>query len=199
VFWTLDRIGMIVVELAERGFLVRGGLTVGPLHHTNELVMGPAMNRAYKLESKKAQRPRVIVDRSVLRAARSAHGPQHSADKEVECVRSLLLKDADHRLYIDYVSCNAFDNLGYRRSDYPSYLRKLTDLVADGLAHSDDSVRRKYEWLNDRLTAEMNKITTIGAMPDRRAVSPLFYDNIDQVAADYQTKLTNIRTFKRSP
>ncbi|WP_024674436.1 hypothetical protein [Pseudomonas syringae] len=47
--------------------LLRGGVTVGPLVHVeNGPMFGPAMNRAYKLESKLAVAPRFLIDRHCI-------------------------------------------------------------------------------------------------------------------------------------
>ena len=43
------------------GFLLRGGVTRGELFHDSGLVFGPALIDAYKLESKVASTPRVIL------------------------------------------------------------------------------------------------------------------------------------------
>jgi len=51
---------------ATDGYLIRGGVTVGNLHHDAESVFGPALNRAYYLESEIADVPRIIVDENVL-------------------------------------------------------------------------------------------------------------------------------------
>ena len=47
-------------------FLLRGGITVGDIYHDDEAVFGPALNRAYELESKVAVYPRILVDEPVL-------------------------------------------------------------------------------------------------------------------------------------
>lgn len=47
------------------GLPLRGGVTVGSLFHTDAIAFGPAMNRAYHLESKVAKMPRVIIDRAL--------------------------------------------------------------------------------------------------------------------------------------
>jgi len=44
------------------GVLLRGGITHGSLIHDNRLLFGPAMVRAYDLESKIARVPRIILD-----------------------------------------------------------------------------------------------------------------------------------------
>lgn len=52
------------IGCALMGFLLRAGVTIGKLHHENNIVFGPAMNRAYELESKGIY-PRIIIDPSI--------------------------------------------------------------------------------------------------------------------------------------
>jgi hypothetical protein len=47
------------------GFLIRGGLTIGDIVHDEHVVFGPALNRAYELESKHASVPRIILDPAI--------------------------------------------------------------------------------------------------------------------------------------
>jgi len=51
-------------ELLKKGILIRGGITIGDILYdedTNQL-FGKAMNRAYELESKIANYPRIVID-----------------------------------------------------------------------------------------------------------------------------------------
>ena len=48
-----------------KGYLFRGGITVGDIVHDDECVFGPGLVRAYELESKVAQYPRFVLDRGV--------------------------------------------------------------------------------------------------------------------------------------
>src|ERR1700734_1453383 len=48
-----------------KGFLLRGGITVGEVVHDDECVFGPGLVRAYELESKKAYYPRFVLDHDV--------------------------------------------------------------------------------------------------------------------------------------
>lgn len=48
--------------LLQHGFLLRGGITKGEIYHKDSSVFGPALNRAYEMESKSAIFPRVILD-----------------------------------------------------------------------------------------------------------------------------------------
>jgi hypothetical protein len=47
-------------------FLVRGGVTVGEICHDEFCIFGPALNRAYELESQIANVPRIIVDEPIF-------------------------------------------------------------------------------------------------------------------------------------
>lgn len=53
------------VGCALMGFLLRAGVTIGKVHHENDIVFGPAMNMAYELESKGIY-PRIIIDPNIL-------------------------------------------------------------------------------------------------------------------------------------
>lgn len=55
-------IGQFIYDALEVGFLVRGGLAFGSMIHIeNGPMFGPAFNEAYKIESKLAGYPRVLI------------------------------------------------------------------------------------------------------------------------------------------
>jgi hypothetical protein len=157
VFWMMNAIALTIISLAERGFLLRGAVTVGDLHHTSRHVVGPAMVRAYEMESREARYPRVIIDPAVIQHARRRRNEDHTPDDEEGYVRSFMAEDADGRLFIDYISWNAVvavagaDDLGY-----PEYLATLSRLLRDGLGHEDPRVAEKYLWLHPRYLAVLD-------------------------------------------
>lgn len=68
----IEEVGHMVFNTAsfvsasvKNGFLIRGGVTIGDVVHDDHVVFGPAPNRAYELESKHANVPRIIVDTDV--------------------------------------------------------------------------------------------------------------------------------------
>jgi hypothetical protein len=61
----LDTIAALQAHATAKGFLMRGGIAVGGLIHDDEVVFGPALNRAYDLESRIAVYPRIVVDEDV--------------------------------------------------------------------------------------------------------------------------------------
>ncbi|MDZ7690420.1 MAG: hypothetical protein U5K69_04600 [Balneolaceae bacterium] len=58
-----ERIGF---ELLKMNFLCRGGITMGKIYHDEQFVFGPGLIRAHELESKKANKPRIIIDKNVM-------------------------------------------------------------------------------------------------------------------------------------
>ena len=67
LFYTLLDLLYVSFELANKGFLTRGGVSIGKLIHTQDFIFGPALNEAYEIESKKANFPRIIVDEKVMK------------------------------------------------------------------------------------------------------------------------------------
>ena len=56
------QLGLMQLIAASQGVWVRGGVTVGNILHDDDVVFGPALNRAYELESKVAKFPRIVLD-----------------------------------------------------------------------------------------------------------------------------------------
>lgn len=58
----LFRLGYMQVLASWSGLLIRGAITIGDIVHDDSIVFGPALNRAYELESEQAIYPRIILD-----------------------------------------------------------------------------------------------------------------------------------------
>jgi hypothetical protein len=149
-FFLVNDATLTVIELAYRGFLLRGAITIGQLVHDDRYLVGPAMVRAYEMESKQAVYPRVLIDRKLLTAAKRYHAEHHSPSDEAAYVRSFMTKDpTDGRDYFDYVSFESVVvTAGGDPDHYGQYLLSLADLLRRGLRDRDPSVQLKYLWLH---------------------------------------------------
>lgn len=164
VFWMINAIALTIISLADRGYLLRGAVTIGDLHHTRRHVVGPAMVRAYEMESQLARFPRVIVDPAVIRLARRHRQDSHSPADEEGYVRSFIVEDDDGQLIIDYVSWRAVVEVaGTDDAAYPAYLGTLSGLVRNGLGHDDPRVVEKYLWLHPRYVAAIDLFRSLPA------------------------------------
>lgn len=139
------------VECIGHGVVIRAGVAIGDAHvgpNGKGPVFGPAMVRAYEIESHEAIHPRIVVEeaayRKFLEDAR-LRKDEHGFDEEVRHVDRLLRVDADGTRFIDYLraSESEFDDT----ASYFHFLGKHTELVRTRLATTIGRVREKYEWL----------------------------------------------------
>ena len=160
VFYSLHDILLIQVNLVYRGMLCRGGVSRGLLLHSQNEVFGPAMVDAYTLESKAALYPRVIMSDDIVDAGIKAHGRQHLPAHEEEGIRSLLTRDSDGMLYVDYLT-KAKGELNEPDLEYPGYLSRLAEIVRNGLSSRDPSIAVKYRWMAEALRPHVDEVKTL--------------------------------------
>lgn len=118
------------------GLPLRGGVTVGPLFHTGAIAFGPAMNRAYFLESKVAKMPRVIIDRAL--------------DGDVEIAASSVPKHSHFVIRGDdgYYETDFLTNYAMTVRICQVLEGKLDSWIEE---HRDnEGVLAKYKWLRSR-------------------------------------------------
>lgn len=181
VFWMLDNLAMCIVEMAGRGYLVRGAITFGKLLHSEKYLVGPAMVKAYEMESKLARFPRVLVDPRILSIAGSYHAANHTPKEEKKYVKSLISRDVDGLYYIDYVSWKSVvEVIGATDDQYPSYLKQLAKQIRKGLNHSDVSVLTKYVWLQKKYSDARHAFVSLHSDHPYRKQSQ---DNCDVIEA----------------
>lgn len=78
----INAMARVQLGLALAGFLVRGAISIGNLVHTRSAVFGPALIRAYELESQHAFYPRVLLDPDV-EDLRDLSGPHLHLDNGI--------------------------------------------------------------------------------------------------------------------
>ncbi|MBL1377046.1 hypothetical protein, partial [Zobellella iuensis] len=133
----------------EHSLLIRGGVTLGKLVHIeNGPLFGPAMNRAYYLESSEAETPRIIFDKHCIEAFRTIH--------TFEVLEPLIEEDEKYR-YISLSACFRYittsSSLAYSDSEQlrniqraeAEVLSKIQEIIASS---PPQRVKEKYEWLN---------------------------------------------------
>lgn len=77
LFWTLQ---IIQVEIASLfGVLIRGGITKGKIYAGDNFIYGPALIRAYEIESEIAIYPRLVIDKLLISELTGLTGmePEH--------------------------------------------------------------------------------------------------------------------------
>jgi len=140
-------IKLVQVELLSHyKILMRGGIVIGEIIHTDTLLLGPAMIDAYMLESKCAMSPRIVIDPKVAYHYRNklkAFSANGIEEKEI-----IISKDFDGTSYIDYFN---FTDRELFLGDIEEYFTTMCEIIRDNVNSSDISIRVKYLWMRNKL------------------------------------------------
>ena len=141
MLFIMDLRDLIDLFLSEN-ILLRGGVTIGKVIHSKKLLMGPAMNRAYELESKFAKYPRVIIDMDLF-----DYWETCLYEYNVENMFTVF-KDDDGLYFIDYI------NKGYLLPKFSLILNKSNELLNSNI----EGLVEKGTWLSEKLKKSKNFI-----------------------------------------
>ena len=154
--WQLDNGDLYVAMEALRyiqvtmlklyGILLRGGVVIGDLIHTEKLLVGPAMIAAYEVESKCAFSPRIVLDPKVVYRFNII---KNSKLKPGMANEHIIHKDLDDTSYIDYFNIEKGEL--FNDEERLEYFKQICKMIADNVNSSDMSVRMKYLWVRNKL------------------------------------------------
>ncbi|WCK05864.1 MULTISPECIES: hypothetical protein [Agrobacterium] len=142
----------IQIQCINHGVLVRAGLAIGSVHvglNGSGPVFGPAMVRAFDIESGEAIYPRIVVDEAAYEQFLSdarLHNENHDLEEETEYVNRLLRIGEDGTRFIDYLGASEDEYDAFE--DYIAFLDRHAALIRLNLAEvRKPTIRRKYLWL----------------------------------------------------
>lgn len=169
------------VVLLSQGILTRGALTVGDICIKKGIIFGPALNRAYELESILAKHPRIVIDPELVRFCRERYRVDdawfHRGSTGYPWYKMfshLLRTDSDDVTFIDYL---AHEKLGTLDSDGIRRLEEHKELILNGLRRFSSDPRKgaKWEWVrqyhDDTIDAmDEGRLTVLGSSKVKLAV-----------------------------
>lgn len=156
----LEFIVNLAIETANFGFLLRGGITFGKIRHDHNKCFGPAMNRAYLLESETAVYPRILIDGFALKELAQDNFIHNS-------IKYISPDKTDGLMFLDYLSQKAYfeDNDNYHdfegnRLDYNKFLKVVRNMIIENLAkfHNDEKLSKKYQWYKEYYNDTIKKV-----------------------------------------
>lgn len=145
----------IQIECVANMILVRGAMTIGPMHVAIDLsgpFFGPALVDAYEMEEREVIYPRIAIHESVLerhRLSPDLWSEGHTYEDERITLDHLLDQDDAGLHFIDYLRAS-LDELDGGFEGWIVFLSRHKHLVEAQLAEEHPaSVRRKYVWLRN--------------------------------------------------
>jgi len=140
-FYTVfNTLYFIQSQLTNRGFFVRGAITVDELYMDERTIYGIGLIDAYEAESKQAKYPRIIL-------TKSAEAMFFEIDKDLKSddnyLKKYLYKDSDGLLFLNYLE-------SINIADYPflNELEKHKKVIENKLQKYYDKpdILEKYVW-----------------------------------------------------
>lgn len=149
--WFASRVADYQRLLLDERLLCRGGIAVDKHFSNGSFTFSAGLIRAYRVESKAARYPRVVVSTEVLELVYP----------NKDNTPSSLIKEDDGLLFVDY--------LGLTRRRRPALLRTaVTELVQNLSVHSSPSVREKGHWLAAYSDAVLHTTLSVPRFVGRR-------------------------------
>ena len=140
------------LDLLDNNVIIRGGIAIGKLRHTQNEIFGPAMNEAYYLESKVAKYPRIVVLEKTIMDYLKKSGDNNP--NKVKLLKLLRLDEGANVYYLDYLgNKDLFDSV----NDYNTMLQTIESIIKHGKQLSDGKTLEKYEWLGEYYKMVMDK------------------------------------------
>lgn len=155
---TLESVFWLQRYLLKRGILTRGGVALGRLLHHDNVIFGPALVRAYRLESQLALFPRVIVDPPVLESI-TMPAATHVSSFPLR-LASLTRRDVDGLTHIDYLHFDASEIENNMASLFGELRHEIG--VALAASRSDTKVFQKVAWLANYFNKSLRRMVSEG-------------------------------------
>jgi len=150
-FQEMHDLGLIQINLIDRGILVRGAVAIGDICHENGLIFGRGLATAYLLETK-AKYPRIVVSTEALRATRDnsvLRAEGNSFAEEMSYLHGFLRRDSDGVWFLDYLALARTDCDSPEQ--YAQFLLKHKDLIEKQRAEVKAMPRAKRKGRLDKL------------------------------------------------
>lgn len=156
----LDLLAKLTIKMwVDHSLLLRGGITEGDLIHLeNGPLFGPAMNRAYYLESKIAKHPRVLIDGTSLekyRAVDTFRLFESFFENDGEHYYASLGTAYRHIINDSSLALSGEVVLEKFRGSLASTTRRLSKIMRE---QEDEGIRSKYNWLIDEISKREREI-----------------------------------------
>jgi hypothetical protein len=146
--WLISLLNFLSTTLLQQGFVLRGGLTFGLIHHTESFVFGPAMLRAYELEQS-AKYPRIVLEGELFDQWGTGMKVLSKDGEEIGQSKTWRMSKDGHAFF-DFMQ--PFPNFAaheYSQADLKLTYTPIRELIVSNLKQHAEiaDVRDKYVWL----------------------------------------------------
>lgn len=150
IHYTIIMIEYLLMELIGLGFLARGGISIGPMIHSNGIIFGPAYIDAYMIEENTAIYPRVVFDDNTFKKIKE-NLQKNNPISYLEDLKSFSQIICNYKneigekfYFLDYLSQNEYEYI----EEYYALLSNAKKIAETGLEKyaKNKRVYDKYVW-----------------------------------------------------
>jgi len=148
----LEDISEIILCATDMNYFFRGGITYGKIFEDSNIMYGPAMTKAYLLESQIAHYPRIIIDDEAKTMLRRYMN--NSSNKQ-------RLSDWDRLIFDDYSDGLCTLNFLMKKDkNAAERLRILNNNLQYSMNHpnKDKKIRAKNQWMINYFNSQVDRI-----------------------------------------
>ncbi len=140
-----DNLGHFQLEMANHGFFIRGGLTLGDIFIGEHIIYGKGLIEAYQAEVSQARDPRIVLTDNAVNAIKE-HMSYYAVPSHAPQCRDLFI-DVDGQYFINYL--DAIFIAEHEHGPYYEELLKHKKEVEYCLDkyRSRPTLWTKYEWV----------------------------------------------------
>ena len=169
------------------GFLLRGGLVFGEIYHDNDFIFGPAMNKAYDIESKFAIYPRIVIEKEIIEYGQK-YLPEYFNEGMGNYIFNYVSNDNDSNFFIDYFQ-KGVDTFWEIKENDKKFIQSLEEIIRNGLNEESDTVFIKYLWMKDKYNQMIIKLkdtkqVSVGGFVLGSDKQDSFYSSLKQILHD---------------
>ena len=137
-------------ELIDFDIIIRGGVSIGDIYIAQNSVFGPGVIKAYDLENKYAQYPRIILDPELINEYKNnklLKAKWHNIDEESGIIMNTLKQGDDGMWFVNYAEAieGELDDIDM----YPIFLQRHKEVILAGSKHYTklNHVLSKFIWM----------------------------------------------------
>lgn len=168
----LRAIAVMQLATVSRGFLIRGGVTINNIFHDGETVFGPALNRAYELESTIAKFPRIVIDNEVIETP-ALIGDFYAFEKGIHFLDPFTTSFVDFVLNVQQQQLTSHlpgvglpnESAGLKKIQADVMLKSILNTLKSRIRGPlEDKEWEKVAWLYDRIAGRLG-VPPAGSYP----------------------------------
>lgn len=133
----------VLIKLLEYNLIARGAIVYGEIIHTEEIIFGPALVKAVRIEVTKSKFPRILLDESLDELPLPTVG-NGTINYRAYFNNFIFVKtdSRDNEFYVDFIS-----DLKTRENN-ANLTKNIEDLINTGI--QNQKISEKYLWLKEK-------------------------------------------------